>query len=78
MVLGAFWHRFFDLLPKAPRYVGIIISLAGEGQYIVSLVGGGQIQVYGTSDFSVSDRVFVKDGRIESKAPALAIETIEV
>ena len=40
-ILGSFWKRFVDLLPKAPRYVGTVVSVVSPGVYTVQLAGGG-------------------------------------
>lgn len=77
-ILGSFWRRFVDLLPKAPRYVGTIISVASPGVYTVQLAGGGLMQATSTDAYAVSDRVFVMDKKIEGKAPDLPSITIDV
>jgi hypothetical protein len=77
-VLGGIWKRFFDLLPKTPRYIGTVITVNGPGRYTVQLVGGGTLQVVAEGTYTVSDRVFVSDKRIEGEAPALTTINIEI
>jgi hypothetical protein len=77
-VLGSFWRKFVDLLPKAPRYVGTIVSVTSPGRYTVQIVGGGTLQVIGSTEYQVADRVFVADKKIEGKAPTLTAITIDV
>lgn len=77
-VLGGVWKKFVDLLPKTPRYIGTVLAVTSPGRYSVQLVGGGLLQVIGSTEYQVADRVFVADKKIESKAPALTSITIEV
>lgn len=67
--------RFKRLLPDPPLMVGEIIAIA-DGTATVELPGGGLLKARG--DGSVGDKVFVRDGVIESQAPSLPIEIIEV
>lgn len=76
--LGNFWRKFVDLLPKSPRYVGTIIAITSPGRYTVQIVGGGTLQAIGSTEYQVSDRVFVADKKIEGKAPALNQLIIDV
>lgn len=78
MILGNFWRRFADLLPKTPRNIGTVISVLGGDRYVVQLIGGGVVQVTSSATFVVTDRVFVTDKRIDSKAPNLTPVTIEI
>lgn len=78
MTLGSFWKRFFDLLPKTPRYSATVQSATGDGYYTVQLLGGASVRVRGSAGYVAGDRVFVADGAIENKAPALSSEVIEV
>lgn len=77
-ILGSFWRRFVDLLPKAPRYVGTVVAVVSPGVYTVQLAGGGLMQATGGDEYVVSDRVFVLDKKIEGKAPNLPSITIDV
>lgn len=71
------WARFQNLLPKVPRLVGDIIAVS-SGTYTVQLPTGGEVQARSQASFSIGQRVFVRDGVIESEAPALTPLTIEV
>jgi hypothetical protein len=78
MILGGVWRKFLDLLPSEPRLVGVVAAVVSTGRFSVQLTGGGFVQVVGEGAYSVSDRVFIKGKKIESKAPALTSLTIEV
>lgn len=77
-ILGSFWKRFTDLLPSTPRHVGTVVSLVSTGRYSIQLAGGGVVQATTAETYSVSDRVFVVDKKIEGRAPTLPSITIEV
>lgn len=77
-VLGGIWKKFIDLLPSSPRYIGTIVTVDGDGMFTVQLLGGGLIQARGAESYKISDRVFLVDKKIESKAPNLPGITIEV
>jgi hypothetical protein len=76
--LGGVWRKFVDLLPKTPRYVGVVLTVDGANRFTVTIVGGGLVTVIGSSEYSASDRVFVEGGKIVGTAPALTTLTIEV
>jgi hypothetical protein len=76
--LGGMWRKFLDLLPQSPRQVGTITALTGDGSYTAVLTGGGTLQVLGAAGYSVGSQIFIKDGKIESKAPTLTSIVIEV
>lgn len=78
MILGNFWRRFTDLLPKTPRNIGTVINVLGDGRYVVQLIGGGVVQVTSSATFVVTDRVFITNKQIDSKAPNLTPMTIEI
>jgi hypothetical protein len=77
-ILGGFWKRFIDLLPKSPRYIGTVTSVDGDGLHTIQLTGGGFITCLSNTTFQVADKVFVTDKKIEGKAPSLPTEIIEV
>jgi hypothetical protein len=58
--------------------VGTIVSVTSPGRYTVQIVGGGTLQVIGSTEYQVADRVFVADKKIEGKAPTLTAITIDV
>ena len=64
-----------ELLPQPALQVGTVVSVSG-GIATIELPGGGLVQARGTA--AVDDRVFFRDGVIESDAPDLPIEVIEV
>lgn len=76
--LGGIWKKFTDLIPKTPRQVGTISSVAGTGRYIVTLVGGGTVEVRSEGTYTVGTKVFVVGKTIESVAPNLTATVIDV
>lgn len=77
-VLGGFWSKFVNMLPKERRTAGVITSIVSPGRFAVTLDGGGNVLVNGDTSYAVSDRVFVVGKTIESKGAALTAVTIEV
>ena len=69
------YQQFLGLLPPRPLQIGTVILVDGE-QCVVELPGGGVLNVRGTA--GVGDKVFVRDGVIESQAPAMTIVTGEI
>ena len=66
---------FKEIFPDAPLLVGDVIATEG-GIATVELQGGGIAQVRG--DATPGQRVFVRDGVIESTAPVLPVVEIEI
>lgn len=69
------YKAFRDLMPAPALLVGDVVAFA-DGVATVELPDGGMLQARGAA--AVGDRVFVRDGLIESEAPDLPVETIEV
>ena len=69
------YRQFLDLLPARPLQVGTVTATDGDTSTI-ELPGGGLLQARGAEPLGA--RVFVRDGVIESEAPALPIELIEI
>jgi len=69
------YAEFRRLIPDAPLLVGTVVA-AFAGGVTVALQGGGTLRVRGAA--AVDDRVFVRDGVIESLAPDLTLVEIEV
>lgn len=69
------YAEFRRLIPNAPLLVGTVVATFAGG-VTVALQGGGTLRVRG--DAAVDDRVFVRDGVIESLAPDLTLVEIEV
>lgn len=63
------YREFLDLMPARPLEVGDVTAV-GVGVATVTLPGGGVIQVRGQA--TLGQRVFVRDGVIESPASVLA------
>ena len=73
------WKQFIDdVLPSQPMNLGEITDVYGNGQYSVSLVGGGSIRAYSDSSLAVGNKVKLIGNRIESKAPDLPIYQLEI
>lgn len=65
-----------DLLPEAPPlFVGQVVANSG-GLATIEVPGGGTLQARGSA--AVGDRVFFRDGVIESEAPDLPTLVIEI
>lgn len=77
-VLGGFWSKFVNMLPKERRYAGVILAVSSPGRYTVQLDGGGTVLVGGDTSYAVSDRVFVVGKTIESKGATLPSVIIDV
>nr|WP_295941169.1 hypothetical protein [uncultured Acidovorax sp.] len=69
------YAEFRRLIPNAPLQVGTVVATFAGG-VTVALQGGGTLRVRGAA--AVDDRVFVRDGVIESLAPDLTLVEIEV
>lgn len=78
MALGGIWKKFLDLIPSTPRQVGEVISSLGGGRYIVTLVGGGTVEVRSGTAYSIGTKVFVVGKTIEGTAPTLTASVIDV
>jgi hypothetical protein len=66
---------FTGLLPVEPVQVGTVDWSDGDYHQVI-LLGGGIVRVKGKAQ--PNDRVFIKGDMIQSIAPALTLETIEV
>lgn len=78
MALGGIWKKFLDLIPTTPRQVGEVISAPGGGRYIVTLVGGGTVEVRSGTVYATGTKVFVVGKTIEGVAPTLTASIIDV
>lgn len=67
---------FRSLIPASVSMVGTVDSLLVTGKYRVVLPDGSEVHARGTAD--VGDLVFVRDGVIESTAPAVPIDIVEI
>lgn len=62
------YREFMDLMPARPLEVGDV-TVVGAGVVTVTLPGGGVLQARGVA--ALGQRVFVRDGVVESLAPLL-------
>ena len=62
------FRQLMDLLPSRPLQVGTVTAVDG-GVARITLPGGGILQARGEA--TVGQRVFVRDGLIESEATTL-------
>lgn len=66
---------FRQLTPTPQLQAGEVAAVAGDWS-TVAMPDGGLVQVRGVA--AVGQKVFVRDGRLESEAPALPIVVIEL
>ena len=69
------YSQFRALIPEAPLQVGTVTQVTG-GVVTVQLPGGGLLKARGSA--GVGQKVFVRDAVIESIAPNLTLELIEI
>ena len=69
------YEQFRQLLPDPPLQAGVVAEV-GSGVVTVQLPGGGVIRARGTAE--VGQRVFVRDDVVETVAPSLTLEIIEI
>ena len=70
--------QFRELLPKTALQVGEITAIE-PGSVLVTLPGSGSIRARSAlGSVTVGQKVFVRDGVVESLAPSLPIEVIDV
>ena len=74
------FKQFKQILPDAPVLMGEVVGKDGDLLTVEllggGLLGGGLVRARGEGD--VGDRLFVRDGAVEGKAPALPMVEIEV
>jgi len=66
---------FLALLPSDPLQIATVTAIEGEVARLV-LPGGGVLTARGAA--AVSEQVFVRDGVIEGKAPAMPFVQVEI
>lgn len=64
-----------DLLPEPVLFVGEVLAVS-NGVATIELPGGATMQARGAA--TVGQTVFFRDGAIESVAPSLSLEVIDV
>lgn len=69
------FSQFRRLLPQSPLLVGEVLVSTG-GTTVVEFPGGAQVSVRGEA--TVGEYVFVRNGAVESVAPAFTPATIEI
>ena len=69
------FSMFRELIPSEPLQVGTVTSSDGD-THLVTLLDGTRKVVRGKA--GPNDNVFIKGDMIQSSAPALTLETIEV
>lgn len=69
------YSEFRALIPEALLQVGTVTEVTG-GVVTVQLPGGGLLKARGSA--GVGQKVFVRDAVIESIAPNLTLELIEI
>ena len=69
------WKAFSDLAARPPLQVATVLSVSG-GIARVQFPGGGELLARGEAQ--VGEKVFVRDGVIETQAPSLPLFQIEI
>jgi hypothetical protein len=69
------YRQFRELVPEPALQVGTVIDV-GNGGVTVRFPGGGQLKARGEAQ--INQRVFVRNGLIESIAPNLTPEIIDI
>lgn len=69
------YRRLLDLLPQRPLLVGTVESVSGNVSTVL-LPSGGRVTARGAAP--VGQRVFLRDGVIESDAPNLEVVEYDV
>ena len=69
------WKAFSGLVDRPPLQVATVLSVSG-GIARVQFPGGGELLARG--DAKVGEKVFVRDGVIETQAPSLPLFQIEI
>ncbi len=75
------WKRFENLItPPAPRFIGEVIQVYGDGDYLVEILPTGDTQrVRGRSEpHEIGARIFIEWGEYVDDAPVNPVVVIEV
>ena len=67
--------EFLALLPSHPLQIATVTAIEGEVARL-ALPGGGVLTARGAA--AIGEQVFVRDGVIEGKAPAMPFVQVEV
>ena len=70
--------RLFDLLPKAPEFIGEITSADHPNYKVLVVDGTGLVMCTSSTKYAVGTRVFVSNQEIKRVAPSGAIVQIEI
>ncbi len=71
------FKRLLNLVSAPPVQLGTVVDFT-DGVAAVTVFGGGSALLRSAISVSPGDQVYFRDGVIESVAPALPIEEIEV
>ncbi len=71
-------QRLFDLMPKAPEFVGTITSVNHPNYKILVADDSGLVMCTSSTVYKLNDRVFVSNQEIKRLAPAGEVVQIEV
>jgi len=75
------WKRFENLItPPAPRFIGEVLQVYANGDYLVELLPSGDTQrIRGRSDpHSIGARILIEWGEYVADAPSGSVVSIEV
>jgi hypothetical protein len=67
-----------QLLPDAPLQVAMVTSIDTVAKTSTITWPGGNVQTVRGISVEVGNNAFIRDGRVESAAPTLTLETIEI
>jgi hypothetical protein len=65
------WTQFLGLIPKPTKLAGVVVSCDSNNRHLVSLPTGGYVFGNSSTTYPNGTRVFVVDGVVTGKAPAL-------
>lgn len=69
------WTAFKEIMPSSPLLVGTVASVDGQTS-LVTLIDGGVIRCRGVG--AVSEKWYIRNGALESKAPSLTLSEIVI
>lgn len=72
------YRALLDLLPQSPLQTATVIAVDNSANTSLVQWDGGSTQSVRGVSVPVGGRAFIRDGAIESTAPNLVFETIEI
>lgn len=78
MTATTLYNRLLALFPKEPVYSGVVEAEHSDGTATVVIHGGLKARVLNPTGENQNEAVYVQDGKIIGKAPALPLHSIEI